>query len=84
MLCLRIHSASSTLTVGNYFRYPETCNKTIEEIEEMFAKGAPPAWTTKKGGSRLDAMIEAVIERKAHGEDEEKPVAGQTEVKNEV
>ena len=44
---------------------PETCQKTIEEVELMFAKGAPPAWKTRKGESRLEAEIQAVIERKA-------------------
>ncbi|KAI0851371.1 general substrate transporter [Daldinia vernicosa] len=52
-----------------WFTYPETCGKTIEEIELLFAKGAPAAWKTKKGGSRLEAEIEAVLNRKEHGED---------------
>ncbi|OTB06624.1 hypothetical protein M426DRAFT_9402 [Hypoxylon sp. CI-4A] len=47
-----------------WFTYPETCGKTIEEIETLFAKGAPPAWKTKKGGSRLEAEVEAVLHRK--------------------
>jgi len=40
-----------------YFTYPETCGKTIEEIEELFAPGAIPPWKTKPGHSHLDAMI---------------------------
>lgn len=48
-------------------RYPETCGKTIEEVEELFKKGAPPAWKTKKGESRLVAQVEAVQEAKDHG-----------------
>lgn len=51
-----------------WFTYPETCGKTIEEIETLFAKGAPAAWKTKKGGSRLEAEIEAVLNRKERGE----------------
>ncbi|PGH19218.1 hypothetical protein AJ80_04083 [Polytolypa hystricis UAMH7299] len=48
-----------------YFTYPETCGKTIEEIEEMFADGGPRPWHTKPGGSKLDAKIEEVREK--HG-----------------
>lgn len=47
-----------------WFSYPETCGKTIEEIEELFADGGPRPWNTKKGESRLDAEIQAVIEKK--------------------
>ncbi|KAI1253095.1 hypothetical protein MGN70_005303 [Eutypa lata] len=55
--------------VQAFLTYPETCGKTIEEVELLFAKGAMPAWKTKKGGSRLDAEIQAVLERKERGED---------------
>lgn len=55
--------------VQAYFTYPETCGKTLEEIETMFSKGGPKPWHTKPGGSRLDAEIEAVIARKATGDD---------------
>ncbi|KAK7426416.1 hypothetical protein QQZ08_007171 [Neonectria magnoliae] len=48
-------------------RYPETCGKTIEEVEQLFVKGAPPAWKTKKGGSRLESEIAAVQEAKDKG-----------------
>ncbi|KAL3418693.1 MFS glucose [Phlyctema vagabunda] len=47
--------------------YRETCQKTIEEIELPFSDGGPRAWRTKKGESRLDAEIAAVLERKTHG-----------------
>ncbi|PKS10609.1 hypothetical protein jhhlp_002363 [Lomentospora prolificans] len=47
-----------------WISYPETCGKTIEEVEELFAEGGPRPWHTKKGESRLDAEIQAVIEKK--------------------
>jgi hypothetical protein len=48
-----------------YFRYsyPETCGKTIEEIEDLFSDDGPHPWHTKPGGSKLDAMIEQVREK---------------------
>ncbi|KAN0068045.1 General substrate transporter [Elaphomyces granulatus] len=46
-----------------FFTYPETCGKTIEEIEEMFSKGGPYPWQTKKGNSKLDARIEEAREK---------------------
>lgn len=53
--------------VQAFFTYPETCQKTIEEIELLFSNGGPKPWHTKPGGSRLEAEIQAVIDRKAHG-----------------
>lgn len=41
-----------------YLAYPETANKTLEEIEEMFAHGGPKPWQTRRGESRLDALLE--------------------------
>jgi Sugar (and other) transporter len=59
--------------VQAFFTYPETCGKTLEEIELMFSKDGPHPWNTKPGGSRLDAEIQAIIEkahdRYAHGMD---------------
>jgi len=55
--------------VQTFLTYPETCGKTIEEVELLFAKGAPPAWKTKKGHSRLEAEVQAVLERKRAGEE---------------
>lgn len=49
-----------------FFTYPETCGKTLEEIEILFSAEGPRPWNTKPGGSRLDAEIEAVKDRKAH------------------
>jgi hypothetical protein len=43
--------------------YPETCGKTLEEIEEMFSPGGPRPWKTKKGNSKLDALIEEAREK---------------------
>jgi len=61
--------------VQAYFTYPETCGKT--QIELMFSAGGPKPWNTKPGGSRLDAEIQAVIERKAlGGENYEHPGVG--------
>ncbi|RYO97910.1 hypothetical protein DL765_011035 [Monosporascus sp. GIB2] len=55
--------------VQAFVGYPETCGKTIEEVELLFAKGAMMPWKTKKGNSRLDAEIQAVLDRKERGED---------------
>ncbi|KAF7190459.1 High-affinity glucose transporter [Pseudocercospora fuligena] len=46
-----------------FFTYPETCNKTLEEIEEMFAPGAIKPWKTKPGHSKLDALVAEVTEK---------------------
>lgn len=47
---------------------PETCGKTLEEVELMFSPDGPLPWKTKKGGSRLAAEIEAVAARQKKGE----------------
>jgi hypothetical protein len=49
-----------------FFTYPETCGKTLEEIEEMFAPGGPKPWHTKPGGSKVDAHIDAVRAHSKH------------------
>ena len=66
-----------TLRSANPGRYPETCGKTIEEVEEMFSKGGPKPWNTKPGHSRLDSRIEEAREKNlrieqvgAHGVEE--------------
>jgi hypothetical protein len=48
-----------------WFTYPETCGKTLEEIEILFSHDGPPAWKTKKGDSRLHEEISAVSNAKA-------------------
>ncbi|KAK4101314.1 general substrate transporter [Parathielavia hyrcaniae] len=58
---------------------PETCGKTLEEIELLFAKDAAYAWTTKKGESRLTAEIEAVEARQKKGEHEDVVPASEVE-----
>lgn len=58
-----------------YALYPETCGKTLEEIEFLFSKDGPHAWNTKKGESRLVEEIEAVKHRK----DVEHPVVVEAE-----
>lgn len=45
--------------------YPETCGKTLEEVEVLFSPEGPAPWKTRKGESRLTAEIEAVVARKA-------------------
>lgn len=46
-----------------FVSYPETAGKTLEEIEQSFAPGAPAPWKTKPGHSSLDAKVEQVRER---------------------
>ncbi|KAF1817321.1 general substrate transporter [Eremomyces bilateralis CBS 781.70] len=54
---------------GHFFiAYPETCGKTIEEIEHLFSKDGPQPWKTTKGNSRLDREVEEVIEAQKRGE----------------
>jgi hypothetical protein len=59
-----------------YFTYLGTCGTTLESIELLFAKGGPSPWKTSKGGSRFDAEIQAVMERKNGGTDlyEHRPI----------
>lgn len=49
--------------------YPETCGKTLEEVELMFAKDGPAPWKTRKGESRLTAEIQAIVERKTYNDE---------------
>ncbi|KAL1984485.1 hypothetical protein VTN96DRAFT_9084 [Rasamsonia emersonii] len=46
-----------------FLTYPETCGKTLEEIEEMFSPNGPYAWQTRKGESKLDALIQEAREK---------------------
>jgi hypothetical protein len=47
--------------------YPETYGKTLEEVEIMFGRDGPAPWKTRKGESRLDAEIQAVIGKQQGG-----------------
>jgi len=44
-------------SIQAFFTYPETCGKTLEEIESMFRKGGQKPWHTKPGDSLLDKRI---------------------------
>lgn len=46
-----------------FLTYPETCGKSIEEVEELFKPGAPWPWKTKVGHSHLDQVVEQVKEK---------------------
>ncbi|KAF4554648.1 High-affinity glucose transporter-like protein 1 [Elsinoe fawcettii] len=46
-----------------FFTYPETANKSLEEIEILFSKDGPKPWRTKPGGSRLDALVDQAREK---------------------
>ncbi|EXJ92753.1 hypothetical protein A1O3_01305 [Capronia epimyces CBS 606.96] len=52
-----------------YFTYPETCNKSLEEIEEMFSPTGPKPWHTKPGQSRLDRLVDVAREKQYTVED---------------
>ena len=52
-----------------YFTYPETCGKSLEEIEFLFSSEGPKPWKTRKGGSRLDALVEQAREKNLTLED---------------
>lgn len=46
-----------------YFTFPETCNKSLEEIEFLFSNQGPHAWKTRRGESRLDTLVEEAREK---------------------
>ncbi|KAF2745447.1 general substrate transporter [Sporormia fimetaria CBS 119925] len=68
----RIFIVFGTLCLGGaiqfWLTYPETCGKTIEEIEVLFSKDGPKPWKTKKGHSRIDREVEVVANAQAKGE----------------
>lgn len=53
-----------TAAIHMFFQFPETGRKTLEEIEELFQKGAIAPWKTRMGNSHLDAMITEIQESK--------------------
>ncbi|KAJ4330510.1 hypothetical protein N0V87_009931 [Didymella glomerata] len=48
-----------------FFTYPETCGKTIEEIEVLFSHEGPRAWQTRKGSERLEHDVNDVADSQA-------------------
>ncbi|KAG2027712.1 hypothetical protein GB937_000153 [Aspergillus fischeri] len=60
-----LHRAASQV----FFTYPETCGKTLEEVEEMFSKNGPKPWHTKPDHSMLDHPIEEAREKGLHVKD---------------
>ena len=52
-----------------YFTYPETANKSLEEIEILFSPAGPRPWHTKPGGSRLDVLVNEAREKQYTLED---------------
>lgn len=50
-----------------FFTYPETCQKTLEEIEFLFSHEGPHPWKTKKGSDHLDADMDNVAAAQAKG-----------------
>ncbi|KAL7275274.1 hypothetical protein RUND412_001782 [Rhizina undulata] len=69
--------------IHSILMFPETCGKSLEEIDYLFEQNIP-AWRSSKVKSRLDERISA-LERKtshptaAHEEDSEKPYAQENE-----
>jgi hypothetical protein len=51
--------------VHSFFMFPETCGKTLEEIDALFEQGVP-AWKSDKVHSKLDDRIHE-LEEKDHG-----------------
>ncbi|KAK1456137.1 sugar transporter [Colletotrichum melonis] len=44
--------------------YPETCGKTLEEVEIMFANDGPHPWHTKVSNSRLEQEVQQINDKK--------------------
>lgn len=69
--CRRIYIIFGVLCVGAsiqaFLSYPETCRKSLEEIEDMFRSGGPKPWQTRRGESSLDAHIDEVVEKQRTG-----------------
>ncbi|BFZ63691.1 hypothetical protein YB2330_004823 [Saitoella coloradoensis] len=43
-----------------FLMFPETAQKSLEEIDALFEPSAPPAWKTKVGGNGLPREAEAI------------------------
>lgn len=61
--------------------YPETCGKTLEEVEIMFSNDCPKPWKTRKGESRLVAEVQALREKHHLAQDPVVETAETTEPK---
>ncbi|KAL8684853.1 MAG: hypothetical protein Q9224_006100 [Gallowayella concinna] len=53
--------------VQAFFFYPETAQKSLEEIELLFSKGGPKPWNTRPGDSLLDAKVAQVEDLQQKG-----------------
>ncbi|KAF2019055.1 general substrate transporter [Aaosphaeria arxii CBS 175.79] len=60
-----------------WFTYPETCGKTLEEIEVLFSPDGPRPWKTKKGHSRLEDEVVAVSHAQVDDEKLKKRTSGE-------
>ncbi|KAI9794648.1 MAG: hypothetical protein M1833_000337 [Piccolia ochrophora] len=54
--------------VQAFFTYPETAQKSLEEIEILFSHEGPRPWKTRPGDSLLDRKISQVQNAKEQGE----------------
>ncbi|KAF8854406.1 sugar transporter [Acephala macrosclerotiorum] len=50
--------------VQAFFTYPETCGKTLEEIELMFSKGGPRPWNTKPVDPELMRRLRRLLRKR--------------------
>lgn len=53
--------------VQAFLTYPETCKKSLEEIEDLFKPGAIKPWKTKPGFSKLDHKADEIAETQRTG-----------------
>ncbi|KAL6708429.1 hypothetical protein ACN47E_002692 [Coniothyrium glycines] len=51
-----------------FFTYPETCGKTLEEIEFLFSHEGPHPWKTQKGSAHLAQDMNDIATAQAKGE----------------
>lgn len=50
----------TVMAIHMFFMFPETAQKSLEEISELFGPNAPPAWKTRVGGSKIDNEAQAI------------------------
>lgn len=51
---------NSYAAIHIFFTFPETAKKTLEEIDELFAKDGPHAWKTKVGSTKFEQVVDEV------------------------